>query len=357
MLNQPSGVQFLLDHNAAQSADFTNPKEVERRQSYVHQHPTSFHVLKCMDGRCDMAQVTETPAGTITPWRNLGGMFHLGWPTFQQQLLRALKVAKQEEMPVAIIVTYHFSASQPHLGCKGWGYDTEAAKAYTQKFQAKATTFFNNGVPVIVMGLETDRQALLVEGWNGETLDIRESLGLSEQELATKLTTMFPGCDPRVLRDLVPLLAGNSRHVTEVQNQQLTPEDVDHQEWTLAIGRGFDWLHLYNVAIIIGPFDVDISKPLRIGAGLLAENVTSGRVDPNKHGLVVMSASPTWRRQGTTDWSGAETKAAFFAAKTMRLIQEEYKEIAEYAYPLVGVVDMHTRLFHRQEFDSEADQL
>ena len=35
-----------------------------------------------MDGRLNLALMTETPPGIVQPFRNIGGKFDLGWPYF-----------------------------------------------------------------------------------------------------------------------------------------------------------------------------------------------------------------------------------------------------------------------------------
>lgn len=58
---------------------FRSPEAWLARERYLSEHPTAIAVLKCMDGRINIPVVTNTPIGILMPFRNLGGMFDLGW--------------------------------------------------------------------------------------------------------------------------------------------------------------------------------------------------------------------------------------------------------------------------------------
>ncbi|KFC49974.1 hypothetical protein DK37_23330, partial [Halomonas sp. SUBG004] len=58
-------------------------------------HPTSIVVMKCMDGRIHIPHATQTPLGIITPFRNLGGIFDLGWPYLGELLTETVLQATQ----------------------------------------------------------------------------------------------------------------------------------------------------------------------------------------------------------------------------------------------------------------------
>lgn len=62
--------------------------------------------------------------------------------------------------------------------------------------------------------------------------------------------------------DLLPLVQGNIRHVAEVRGTA-RELDIEHREWVLCLGRGFDWLHMPNQALIIGPYSPDLADPVR----------------------------------------------------------------------------------------------
>ena len=69
---------FQLAHRHGNT--FRSPEAWLARERYLSEHPTAIAVLKCMDGRINMPVATNTPTGILMPFRNLGGMFDLGWP-------------------------------------------------------------------------------------------------------------------------------------------------------------------------------------------------------------------------------------------------------------------------------------
>jgi hypothetical protein len=70
----------------------------------------------------------------------------------------------------------------------------------------------------------------------------------------------LPGHARDIRRDLLPLLEGNLAHVAALRGvaREL---DIEHREWVICVGRGFDFLHLPNTALIIGPYGPDLASP------------------------------------------------------------------------------------------------
>ena len=73
-------IEWLMEHARQYSAMFCSPEAFIARQRYLAEHPSAIAVLKCMDGRINIPVATHTPLGIMQPFRNLGGMFNLGWP-------------------------------------------------------------------------------------------------------------------------------------------------------------------------------------------------------------------------------------------------------------------------------------
>ena len=46
----------------------------------------------------------------------------------------------------------------------------------------------------------------------------------------------------------------------------------------ICLGRGFDFLHTPNLALIIGPYSPDLADPLRKAAGIIQSNMEAGRI-------------------------------------------------------------------------------
>lgn len=73
--NQPIGrrIDWLFDLARRHGETFRSPEAWLGRQRYLAEHPTAIAVLKCMDGRINIPVATNTPAGILMPFRNLGG--------------------------------------------------------------------------------------------------------------------------------------------------------------------------------------------------------------------------------------------------------------------------------------------
>lgn|GEM_PF-5560214 len=55
-----------------------------------------------------------------------------------------------------------------------------------------------------------------------------------------RLEQIYPDMHQAALADLVPLALGNIRHIAEVR-QTVRTLDIEHHEWVLCVGRGFDF--------------------------------------------------------------------------------------------------------------------
>jgi hypothetical protein len=58
----------------------------------------------------------------------------------------------------------------------------------------------------------------------------------------------------------------------------------------IGVGRGFDWLHMPNLALIIGPYGPDLADPIRKAAGIIEANMKSFRIPDD--GFLLLVASP-----------------------------------------------------------------
>ena len=54
-------IEFLLNHNELQSAQFCDPNVALERRLRRKIHPTEIGVFKCMDGRLNLSVMTNTP--------------------------------------------------------------------------------------------------------------------------------------------------------------------------------------------------------------------------------------------------------------------------------------------------------
>lgn len=336
-----TGTDYLLDLNARHSRAFID-LAMERRR-YRGEHPTEIAALKCMDGRLHLPVMTRTAVGIIQPFRNLGGKFDLGWPFFQATLDQWAQYSISRGRHCLIFVTYHFARGDIHRGCRGFNYDTNAARDTAIKLKNQFERIYGKGAVVpIVCGIETDLDALILHGEDGRVIDLAEvKEGLSGLELESMLRSLYPSMPERIFKDIIPLVEGNIKHSRMIRASNRPIEDAEHKEWVLGVGRGFDWLHAINTAFIVGPFDPNLFDAIATAAVLLKGNIDDGRVTPS--GIVLMT-SAAYRQIGP-EYELAKEKARFLSKFALDVIKAKVPDLVPHLNILTGCTDLNTRKF------------
>ncbi|HSH70043.1 MAG TPA: hypothetical protein VK997_09000 [Deferrisomatales bacterium] len=334
-------IEWLFDLARRHSAEFSGPEACLARERYLAEYPTAIVVLKCMDGRINIPVATRTPLGIIQPIRNLGGIFDLGWPHLGEVLANHVHRMASEGRRVLVVITYHFSRGDPRRGCAGFAHDTDAAVAHTRAIKAQAEHVFGTGhgtVYPLVCGFETDEDALILHGPGGEALDL-STLGSGDAAaLPARLAQLFPDMPVQMRHDLLPLLHGNLERIAEVRGSNRAL-DIEHREWMICLGRGFDFLHTPNVALIIGPYSPDLADPIRNAAGILAANMAAGRIPDD--GFLLLASVP-YNDIGV-DRARAELKARFLSGFGAAVIRAEFPDLAEKMWMHTAVLDWRSR--------------
>lgn len=332
-------IDWLFGHAKRHAENFASPETWLARKHYLSEHPTAIYVMKCMDGRINIPVATETPAGIIQPFRNLGGRFDLGWPHLGEVLSDHVMSIVRQGRRSLMVATYHYSKGDPHRGCAGFNYDTAAAREHTFAIRRQVEQVFGTGhqtVYPLVCGFETDEDALVLHGENGNTLDVST---LTETDtLSTRLQVLFPDMPEQMRADLIPLIKGNMRHIADVRqtNRQL---DIEHREWVICLGRGFDWLHMHNQALIIGPYSPDLADPVRKAAGILQSNMHAGRIPDD--GFLLLASAP-YADVGV-DRARAGLKSRFLSDFAADVITREYPQLAEKMHRRTAVLNWASR--------------
>ncbi len=358
--------KFLVDHNREQSDLFLSPDEVARRGLYVATHPSPVQVKKCMDGRVNIPVMTdgEVPMGVISPFRNMGGRFKIGSPNYAHHVRNfydhTYRGMREGRFPGGLdIVTYHYSAGSHHRGCKGFNYDTDAAKAYAAELTAACTRVYgpkHEVIHTLRMGVETDHGSFIFHGdVPGTTLDIADTLHLSLEQLRKRVRELYPQMKEGVFNDLMPFAIGNQRYVRKLRAGGTEPVELDHTEQIIGVGRGFDWLHLINKALIVGPFSVDWVDEVVVAANIVLTNFKRGRI-PREDGAVLLVSAP-YREHGV-DAEVAREKALEMARLSWNAIATRVPELLAYDLELVvGTLDRSTMLLERLDFEPEEMRL
>lgn len=334
-------IDWLIDRAHRHTLEFQSAESSLARSRYFAQHPTAIAAFKCMDGRINIPVATNTPHGIILPFRNLGGCFNLGWPHLGEVLAEHVQAVVAQGRRMLALITYHYSKGDSRRGCAGFNYDTEAARRYMSDIKQQMENVFGAGhstVYPVVCGFETDEDALVLHGSNGDLLDLA-TLSLADgNSLLAMLAQLYPDMPVQMRQDLAPLVQGNIAHIAEIKrgNREL---HVEHREWMICIGRGFDWLHMPNQALIIGPYSPDLADPIRKAAGIIQANMSTGRI-PND-GWLLLAEAP-YRDIGV-DRARAELKSRFLSGFAADVIRREFPLLTEKLNMRTAVLAWQTR--------------
>jgi hypothetical protein len=96
--------------------------------------------------------------------------------------------------------------------------------------------------------------------------------------------------------------------------------DIEHREWMICLGRGFDFLHTPNIALIIGPYSPNLDVPIRRAAGIIEANMHAGRIPDD--GFLLLASVP-YDEIGV-DRARAELKSRFLSTFAADVIRAEF---------------------------------
>ena len=346
-------IDWLMDHAHRHSVGFQTPSSFLARSLYLAQHPTSVVGFSCMDGRINLSVATGTPPGIIMPFRNLGGRFDLGWPYLSDVLAEHVLRAVAKGRCTLALITYHYSRGDSHRGCAGFQYDTDAARSHTFEIKRQVEEIFgedHNAVYPLVCGFETDEDALVLHGSNGEVLDLSTLPATTHDVLPALLTRLYPEMPNQILQDLLPLIQGNMAHIAGIKlcNRELDLEHHEHHEWIIGVGRGFDWLNTPNLALIIGPYSPDLADPIRKAAGIIEANMKGRRI-PDE-GFLLLTVSPYYGIGA--DHARAKLKSTFLSEFSAGIIRTEFPSLKEKMHIRTATIAWQSRVL--EMIDSSA---
>lgn len=336
-------IAWLQDLAQRHTTDFRSPDASLARELYLARHPTAIMVLKCMDGRINIPVATGTPPGIIQPFRNLGGMFDLGWPHLGEVLAAEVHRMLAAGRRILFFITYHFSSGDDSRGCGGFHCNTAAALAHCREIKQQAEFIFgtrHDTIYPLLCGYETDEDALILHGADNELLDLSTLSTADIPSLKLQLSTMFPDMSEQMQHDLLPLLEGNIKRIAQVR-RTCRLLDIEHREWMICLGRGFDFLHTPNLALIIGPYSPDLADPIRKAAGIIEGNMHAGRIPDD--GFLLFTSVP-YEEIGM-DRARAELKSHFLATFAANVIRSDFPHLGERMHTQIGVLSWRSRAF------------
>ena len=183
-----------------------------------------------------------------------------------------------------------------------------------------------------------------------------EKLGQDEFEdsILREIARLLPHIPQVVQRDLLPLVMNNIRHIGEVRKANRPIAELEHKEWVIAVGTGFDWLHLPNTAFIIGSYDPNFQEAIRIATTLIRKRIEEsekGKALIKEGNRIVILTSAPYRESTGTQPRLARKRALFYEKVARDIFKETAPDLGPYLESFVGTVDLNNRKFHKIEVD------
>ncbi len=282
------------------------------------------------------------------PFRMMGGLFDMGFPWFGDLAGDLIVKAISKGADCLFLCTYHFSeGDNPRRGCKGSGCDIGRSRSAAFALKHSIEEIYGRGpVYPIVVGVETDSDALIFhDGSGGDEIDIRAHVTCGEDELRSAIDTLYYDMKQEIRRDLLPIVVGNVEHVRCVRASRRTPLEMNHLEQAVCVGRGFDWLHLPNKALIIGPFSSNWEHEIYIAGTIVDMNLRlaeAGTLTLDYEGAALVCASS--HREGGIEKDRALMRARYFERVATHVLRTHVPSLK--FRTITGTVDMQTRFLN-----------
>ena len=322
-------IDWLFDLARRHGESFSSPEAWLARERYLAEHPTAIAVLKCMDGRINIPVATNTPTGILMPFRNLGGMFDLGWPHLGEVLAHHVQRMVSEGRRVLFLITYHWSKGDPARGCAGFALRHAGGdRPHAGNPRPGRTHLRQRPRHRLPAGLRLRNRRGCPGHPRRRRPHARPRHARRRGIVATlepRLAALLPDMPAQMRADLLPLLAGNLEHIAQVREQVRRRErtlDIEHREWMICLGRGFDFLHTPNLALIIGPYSPDLADPIRKAAGIIEDNMKAERIPAD--GFLLLASVP-YDEIGV-DRARAELKSRFLSGFAADVIRAEFPD-------------------------------
>ncbi len=283
--------QLIIDINTEESALYI--ADDERRHIHISKHPTQISCFKCMDGRVHIPSITGTPIGLVKPYRAIGGKFKVFWPALRKRFHTWVELGLDSGKRSLAFVTYHCSASNPHLGCAGWNYQTDQAKAHITNFCEKLSHVYGYALTAIPTRVETDGDIITLHNGDKEVSGAN-LIGLTSEKAHLQIAEVFPRMENELIEDILPFMMGNAVRVAYLRDNPRDLSGLDHHERVIALGQGFDWLARQNFALIINDIDPNLDFAIETAAKIVKGNLKSA----SKNDVATLFTNIPYRKPG-----------------------------------------------------------
>ena len=102
--------------------------------------------------------------------------------------------------------------------------------------------------------------------------------------------------------------------------------EFDHGERVIAVGRGFDWLHIPNTALIIGPYDHKWPDAVETAGQIVLNNIVSGRI-PSEDGVLVLVSALSHDPIDSFGWNLGVEKTRYLERVTLETLKSRVPDL------------------------------
>lgn len=311
--------------------------------------------IRCSDGRLgQIEKMFGLPYGTSKNFINIGGKFKIGSGFFGKLLLE-----KVEEIinpffsfrKACIVVTYHYSSSQEHLGCAGFSCKTDDAIKYGHDFIDQIDRVFcahNQKVERMLIGVCTDTSSLRIHGVGGLYEDVSNLLDFTMVQKYKTLKKLFGGKKTFWFLFFVLYVSSkNSVNILSWVNKKNTNTlIIEHNEQGIAMGRELDWFKSFNKLLIIGgTYGDHLSHVIETAMKVIVNNTISGVIP--RGGKIILLATGAFDSRKTSSEALAREEARVNSDALLKYTFRANPELFS-GYDvcvITGITDQYTKKF------------
>jgi len=237
------------------------------RTQYVDTHDVAWSTAVCSDGRCsDITFALGLIPGQLKSFRDPGSMeATLRDPVYMQRFVAHHRLVEQGlgliqgKCLTQVHLSVAHSSGTPSLGCGAWRADTARYLAHMRELTDEINEWRNGHIIALTALLDTDDDSLRFYGSTGASLssvDYTSATNDSTPErfqglhgtIVDHLKEVYPFnrspirfIDAKrreaVYAELADRVIANATFVEAVRRSQRPPEELDHQERVIFIGR------------------------------------------------------------------------------------------------------------------------
>lgn len=308
-------------------------EEAEQQRLVARLEESPWLFTGCMDGR---TYVPELVRMVVDFYSSLGGILDHGRPEFRESFERQLEMCCQKGKQLRFVSTYHYSRGVRELGCAGHRFEKADGFRTANRQARQAKDRYGTAVSAFVMGVETDRDALILHGDTGQVVDLGDLEQSERSDLNRVLGELYPDRvqEALVLADVVE---GNVQHRVMTVSTTKSARKTDHQEKRILLGmpEQIAWAQSLNGALSLSPIvpHPQLERAIEVAGMIWYDNLRSCRIPQDQQDEMALVVVGRDKSEASYLWATAHQKLDECLPRHFH-----YRE-------LVGVLDSETREF------------